>query len=211
MNRLNLILYVGIVVVVLSLAGVITYQQLEISKLYGQNRELVVSNLQKDEENADLRNSYTLLNSTYFQTLNSLGQLTDMLEAKDGNLSRLQQDYTNLTISYNGLLTQYNGLRDSIMELSLDFGGKGGIFILNYTYSWEQIGVPVTNQYTAIMRLYNALEDATVTVKVYGLGGSSRSFTYFIPAYSEEFFVETWDTGLWTEDFSLIMIYNVTR
>lgn len=209
MNRLNLILYVGMVVVVLSLAGVIAYQQLEISKLYGQNRELAVSNLQKDEENADLRNSYNQLNITYSQTLNSLGQLTDMLEVKDSELSQLQQDYSNLTISYNGLLTQYNGLRDSIMELSLDFGGREGVLVLNY--SWVKSMRGLDRLHAVTMEIFNLLEPCEIDVKIYSeTWGTSKTFTYSMPNGYKKF-VEAWNEGWTDSEYPEIIIQNVRR
>jgi uncharacterized protein HemX len=176
----NLVLYVLLFVVILALIGVTVFQQFEISRLYGQNRELAVSNQQKDEQNTDLRNSYSNLNSSYFQTLSSLGQLANTIGIKDSEMYSLQQDCSNLNVSYNGLLTRLDSLRNSIKELSMELGGKEGIFVLNYTYVETDVGTPPLQEYryTATMRFYNALDNATVTVKVYGETGSSKEFTY---------------------------------
>jgi len=69
MNRANVIILIVVVVIVLSLVGVILYQQLEILRLYGRNEGLTISNMQKDQEITNLRDSYDEqirnLNNTY--------------------------------------------------------------------------------------------------------------------------------------------------
>jgi len=221
MNKVNMIVPTFAVVIGLSLVGVILYQQLEISRLHGRNEELAVSNLQKGEENADLRNSYNQLNSTYFQLLSSLETITSLLNSSDSELSSLKQDYLNLLESYHSLSDSYDNLsanwsskvdslKESIAQLSEELGlGYEGIFILNYTYIYTY-DYPI-HRYFGEFVLYNALESANVTVKVYS-PQSYRTFTYSMPAYSKQTYVEHWDTGMeMGKDFSLIRIENVER
>jgi len=198
------------VVIALSLVGVIVYQQLEISRLYGRNEELTVSNMQRDQEITNLKDDFHRLNSTYFQLLDSLQTITGLLNSSDSKLSSLQQNYSILLESYNNLSTKVETLKNSIAQLSQELGGYEGIFVLNYTYIYTN-EYPY-HRYYAEIELYNALESAEVTVIVYGTGGTSKTFIYSMLGYSKRTFVETWDTGLeGGYDFSLITIDNVVR
>ena len=119
--------------------------------------------------------------------------------------------YDNLSNYYVNLLAnlseKVDELETSIAWLSQEFGGYDGIFILNHSYSFGTVGMITT--YTVTMELYNALEEANVTVKVYGEG--SRAFTYQMPSYTKRKYVEFWSGGAFYEDFSMIMIENVER
>jgi hypothetical protein len=198
------------IVTTLSLIGVIVCQQFEISRLYGRNEELTVSNMQKDHEITNLKDDFHRLNSTYFQLLDNLQTIASLLNSSDSKLSLLQQNYSLLLDSYSNLSTKVQTLKNSIAQLSQEFGGYEGIFILNYTYIYTY-EYPY-HRYYAEIEWYNALESAEVTVKVYGTGGTSKTFTYSMSGYSKRTFVETWDTGLeGGYDFSLITIDDVVR
>jgi len=232
-------IFVG--VVVLSLVGVILFQQYQISGLYGQNRELAVSNAQKDDDMTELMNRHNQLNASYQQILSSLEQAIETLNAKDANFSSLQreylalieslqQDYVNLTEAYNALiqahqeyvtihhyvdaeyndlLQKYQDLKGIAIELCNKYGATDGIFILDYHFSMGTVGMTAT--FLANMTLYNALLTANVTVKVYGAGGTTKTFTYTIPSGATVNKVEGWSGGIWAEDYSNIMIENVER
>jgi uncharacterized protein YukE len=228
-SRASIIVPIVVVVIALSLVGVILYQQQEISNLYGQNKELSNSNLTKDQDLTNMQNSYNdqisklnnnyeQLNSTYTQTLASLRQITTLLNSSDSKLTKSQADYLELLGSYNNLSDSYTSmstnltvkideLRNSIAGLSQEFGGLDGVFILNYTYT-KYAGL--TWQHTFTLVLYNALETANVTVRVYGQG--SKDFTYSMPAYSKRTFAESWaGSSIGGEDYSLIIIESVQR
>ena len=127
MNRANVIVPVVSLVIGLSLVGVILWEQLEISRLQGRNEELLVSSLQKEQEISNLDNNYNQLNSSYFQTLSTLQQVTDLLNSSDSKLSTLQQNYSNLLESHNNLSTVIGSLQNSIAWLSQELGGYEGI------------------------------------------------------------------------------------
>jgi hypothetical protein len=63
----------------------------------------------------------------------------------------------------------------------------------------------------ANMTLYNALLTANVTVKVYGLKGTTKTFTYTIPSGTILNKVEGWSGGVFVEDYDYIMIESVER
>lgn len=206
MNRANVIISFVSLVVSLSLVGIIVWEQFEILRLQGRNEELLISNSYKDQEITDLGDSYKQLNSSYFQTLNSLQQLTVMLNASDSNLSELQQDYLNLTNSYNDLKNSLTQLRSTIIDYSEDLGGEDGVWIVNYTWVYSG-GVVVRHSIT--VELYNLLEPCMVTVKVWDYGSTSKVFMYNMPS-GRDTFVETWDGSQYIEYYSQITL-NVTR
>jgi hypothetical protein len=219
------------IMVVVSLVGVVVFQQYQISGLYGQNRELAVSNTQKDSDNNELmnqydqlqrdsQNAYNQLNASYQQVLSNLEKTVEALSEKDVNFSFLQEEYLtliqslqhdnlNLTVSYNDLSQKYQDLKDVAIQLCSEYGATDGVFILDYKYSWGTVGM--TSTYLANMTLYNALLTANVTVKVYGLKGTSRTFTYTIPSGTTVNKVEGWSGGVFAEDYDYITIDTVER
>jgi hypothetical protein len=208
------------IVIVLSLVGIIVFQQYQISGLFGQNRELALSNQQKDNNcdeltnqynqlQRDSQNAYSQLNASYRQLLSNLGQVIETLERKDANFTSLSESYDVQLLNYDSLLQKYNDLKNVAVQLCDNYGATDGIFILDYKYSWGSVGMTAT--YLANMTLYNALLTANVTVKVYGLKGTTKTFTYTIPSGTILNKVEGWSGGVFVEDYDYIMIESVER
>jgi len=208
------------IIVVLSLVGIIIFQQYQISGLNGQNRELAVSNVQKDSDYTELMNKYNQLqtdsqnlynqlNTSYLQVLSDLNEITKTLDRKDANYTALSESYNGLLQNQTSLLQKYNDLKNVAVQLCNKYGATDGIFILNYHFSMGTVGLTTT--FLANMTLYNALLTANVTVKVYGGGGTTRTFTYTIPTGVTVNKVEGWSGGIFAEDYSNIMIDKVER
>jgi len=224
MRKQTLIIVSTLIVVLGILAFIVVWQNLQMYILEDKNNEVSLTLTQREQEIDNLESQYQSLLETFqlvTDSLNlSLQNVTGLLGSLQLEMFQLQDDYLFLLEEHDNLSDYYIGLesnlsskiddlRTSIAWLSQGLGGYDGVFILNHTYSWGTVGMITT--YTVTMELYNALEDANVTVRLYGDPGGSRVFIYQIPGFTKRALVEVWQGGVFYEDFSQIAVDNVER
>lgn len=168
----------------------------------------------ENQNNAFLSNynaleaTYNQLSSYYQQLSSDLTQTTGMLNTKETELSELQNNVTVLKNSYDDLYQQYEALSNASIQFCNRYNATDGVFILNYTMTVGTIGLTTT--YLANMTIYNALTAANVTVELYGTGGTVN-FTYQIPEGTIVHKAESWQGGIFGQNYGSILIENVTR
>lgn len=181
MNKTSALVLTVVIVVALSMATVIVFQQQEISRLYGRNEELATSNSQNEQKLGERNDAYSSLNASYFQTLDSLQQLSELLNTSETRLTELNQSYSSLSTSWNTLSANFDSLNAnfntlnasltplnaSLSSLSTDFAALNASYLQTVTAlqqatsllsSTESNLSQLQTSYLALNNSYNSLK-----------------------------------------------------